>query len=187
MEKNQETKIRGLMKILIYLFVVVIFISSCGSTQDEIAATQDDKDSLVCIMPEPPRIGRAMWLIGEWENTEDGATMFESWVLTDDSLLTGLSFTIDNGDTVQYETVELIQRGTDLYYIPTVSDQNDEEPVEFLLTVFTDSTLIFENPDHDFPQRIAYTNYRGDSLLAVISGIYGGKNSFMEFPMKRIK
>lgn len=174
------------MKVIIYLSGILFLISSCGA-QEEVATTEDNKDSLVCIMPEPPRIGRASWLIGEWENNFDGARMFEGWVMTSDSLMTGLSYTIENGDTVAYETISLVQRGVDLFYIPTVSDQNNQEPVEFLLTAFSDSTLVFENPNHDFPQKISYINYGGDSLLAEISGIYEEEPASIQFPMKRIK
>jgi len=174
------------MKTIIY-FSTLLFLVSCGSTQEEIAASQDEMDSLICIMPEPARIQRAMWLIGEWENNFDGGKMFESWILEGDSLMTGLSYTIDNGDTVQYETVQLRQRGIDLFYIPTVNDQNEGEPVEFKLTIFTDSKLVFENPTHDFPQKISYINYSGDSLLAEISGIYEEEPAAIKFPLKRIK
>jgi len=174
------------MKTIIY-FSTLLFLLACGSTQEEIAATQDENDSLVCIMPEPARIQRAMWLIGEWENNFEGGRSFEGWVMESDSLLSGLSYTIDNGDTVQYETVQLVQRGIDLFYIPTVSDQNESQPVEFKLTIFTDSTLVFENPEHDFPQKISYINYRGDSLLAEISGMFEDEPAAIKFPLKRIK
>jgi len=174
------------MKTILF-FSTLLFLVSCGSTQDEIAATQNDKDSLICIMPEPLRIQCATWLIGEWENNFEGGKMFESWILEVDSLMTGLSYTIDNGDTVQYETVQLRQRGIDLFYIPIVNDQNEGEPVEFKLTIYTDSTLVFENPTHDFPQKISYLNYSGDSLLAEISGMFEGEPAAIKFPMKRIK
>ena len=175
------------MKSTIYLTGLVFLVLSCGSAVEENLATQDGQDSLICIMPEPPRIGRATWLIGEWENNYEGGRMFESWEFAGDSLMSGLSYTIENGDTVAFETISLRQRGIDLFYIPTVNNQNEGEVVEFKLTIFTDSTLVFENPNHDFPQKISYINYGGDSLLAEISGIYEDEPAAIQFPMKRIK
>jgi hypothetical protein len=47
--------------------------------------------------------------------------------------------------------------------------------------------LVFENPKHDYPKKITYTQITEDSLEAEISGILEGKASSEKFSMKKIK
>lgn len=49
----------------------------------------------------------------------------------------------------------------------------------------TDSSVVFENAEHDFPQRIGYRRVGGDSLVAWIEGTAGGKARRVEFPYRR--
>lgn len=171
-----------------YFFVLIttIFFASCRNQAEEVTGTSNT-DSIECIIPAPPVIERATWLIGEWADVFDEGKIIETWERTGDSTLSGKSYTIISGDTVFSESIVLQQRGEDLFYMPAVSDQNEGKPVEFKLTIFTDSTLVFENPEHNFPQKISYINYGGDSLLAEISGLREGKVASEKFPMKRVK
>jgi hypothetical protein len=41
-------------------------------------------------------------------------------------------------------------------------------PVAFPLVSVTDDTVVFENPDHDFPQRITYQRNGDDSVTATV-------------------
>lgn len=88
-------------------------------------------------------------------------------------------------DTVSAEVVNLEMRGGKLLYVPTVRDQNSGQPITFTETTVTEKEMIFENPAHDFPQRITYTRITPDSIVAVISGMQGEKS--VQFPMRRVK
>jgi len=44
---------------------------------------------------------------------------------------------------------------------------------------------VFENPQHDFPQRISYKLNPDGTLLAAIDGTKAGKIRRVEFPYKR--
>jgi hypothetical protein len=46
---------------------------------------------------------------------------------------------------------------------------------------------VFENPQHDFPQRIIYRLEKDGSLAAAIEGMSKGKLKRIDFPMKRAK
>jgi len=48
-----------------------------------------------------------------------------------------------------------------------------------------DREVIFENPDHDFPQRIIYRLLSDEDLLGRIEGTINGKARAVDFPMKR--
>ena len=90
-------------------------------------------------------------------------------------------------DTVSSESISLEERSKELFYIPTVKNQNEGKSIIFTLTSLATNQLIFENPTHDFPQKITYTQVTHDSLVAVISGVVNGKEVFQNFPMARTK
>lgn len=85
------------------------------------------------------------------------------------------------------ETVQLKQEGNNLYYIPTVRNQNDGKPVSFKAYTITDYKMVFGNPEHDFPQSVSYTKVNADSLVAEISGVKNGNVRHQTFPMIRLK
>jgi hypothetical protein len=74
-----------------------------------------------------------------------------------------------------------------LSYSATVKGQNSDKPVTFKLTNSTEKQLVFENPKHDYPKKIIYTQINEDSLVAEISGILEGKATSEKFSMKKTK
>lgn len=46
---------------------------------------------------------------------------------------------------------------------------------------------VFENPNHDFPQRIIYRLVTVDSLVARIEGRIDGKERSSDFPYRRAR
>jgi len=142
--------------------------------------------------PDPsPRtytqLQKAAWLAGTWENATPEGTLTESWSWQNDSVMSGASYFINGKDTFSSETIRLEQSGTEVYYIPTVKDQNAGKPVKFRLTSSTDKMLVFENPEHDFPKKITYNHVNDSSLVAEISGTVNGELHAEQFPMWRKK
>ena len=125
---------------------------------------------------------KAIWFLGRWENKTPEGTFSEEWKIGNDSLYIGESYFINNNDTLFAETVRLEQRKNDLFYIVSVPNQNEKQPVAFKLTSSTSDYLVFENPEHDFPKKITYKLVTNDSLYAEISG--NGKSQ--GFPFKKI-
>ena len=58
-------------------------------------------------------------------------------------------------------------------------------PTRFAATVISDTLAVFENPAHDFPQRIAYVRVHADSVVARISAAKDGRERGMAIPMGR--
>lgn len=133
------------------------------------------------------KLAIASWLIGAWQNNSNQEISTEIWKRNNDSTLSAISYTTKGSDTIFFETIILQQNGKDLFYIPTVKNQNNNKPVSFTLTTYTPNQVIFENAAHDFPQKISYTMVSNDSLLAEISGIINGKINSEKFPMTRVK
>ncbi|WP_281323545.1 DUF6265 family protein [Flavobacterium aestivum] len=130
-------------------------------------------------------IKKSNWLLGEWENKVDEGVLSENWKRLNDSTFQAESFFIKENDTLHSETITLQQKGEELFYIATVKGQNNDKPVTFNMTSSTDKKLVFENPKHDYPQKITYTQISKDSLVAEISGIQLGKPSSEKFGMKK--
>ena len=128
------------------------------------------------------------WLVGNWKMNLPKGSIVESWKRSNDSTLQGKSYFIKlNGDSIHQETVQLIYRNGTTYYIPTVNGQNNNQPVFFKLTSYKNNTLIFENPLHDFPQKIIYTLESENKLNASIEGVSKEKFKKENYLMDRIK
>lgn len=127
----------------------------------------------------------AKWLLGKWENQTPRGKMVEEWIKMNDSTYNGKSYMITATDSVPLESVVLKKEGIDFYYIPTVKGQNNEQPVKFRLTSGAAGSMVFENPAHDFPQKITYTMESEKSLVAEISGVVNRQNRARKFPMKK--
>ncbi len=126
------------------------------------------------------------WLVGEWENKMPEGVLTETWVAYNDSTFLGRTVFIKEKDTLHYEEIVLTQKGETLLYIPTIKGQNDDKPVEFKMTESkTENEFAFENPKHDYPQKIVYKKVSDTNLVATISGKQQGKPSSESFPMAK--
>lgn len=134
---------------------------------------------------EKDKIKSANWLLGKWETKTANGNLSESWKKSNDSTFLGESFFIKGNDTLHFETIILQERGEELFYSTTVKGQNNNKAVTFKVSNETENQLVFENPKHDYPQKITYNLIKKDSLLAVISGVQLGKVSSEEFGMKK--
>ena len=152
------------------LIAIVSFIILCAWTTKE---TNDIK--------------KGEWLIGTWENRTPKGSIYETWSKTSDNELSGKSYIVKEKDTIVFETIRLVQEQEGLFYIPTVKNQNNSLPVRFATKTISETQLIFENPQHNFPQIISYTKISTDSLVAEISGTKNGQERKQTFPMKRVK
>jgi len=130
-------------------------------------------------------IEQVEWLLGSWENRIPQGTTIESWQKLNDTSLTATSFLVTKTDSVLIGKIKIVQKNNNLFYIPSVVNQNEGKAIEFELTKATLNSMTFENSEHDFPQKISYTKINNDSLVAVIYGISDGKEKSIQFPMKR--
>ncbi len=131
---------------------------------------------------------KANWMLGEWEKTDSLGTLREIWERLDDSTYIGLSYYIQNKkDTLHNEQVELMQNGEHLIYSATIKGENNDSPIPFQMTKDEDSLLVFENPKHEYPQKIQYKLKKNGSLVATVSGKQNGKNSAENYPMNKVK
>ena len=106
------------------------------------------------------------WMSGHWQ-TADGATE-EDWSAPRAGMMLGTSRTIQSGVARDYEFLR-IQAGADGVPVYWASP-NGAPPVGFRLTRAGPGSATFDNPGHDYPQRIVYRR-DGEALVATISAI----------------
>lgn len=170
------------MKKFVAIALLIVFgMSSCGdNNQEKVGVDSVTKE------PSYDIIAKYEWLAGTWQNTSTEGVATEKWEIASDSVYMGRSYFVVGNDTVSSEKLSLEQKGRELFYVPTVKDQNNNKAVYFKMTSSTESQVIFENPEHDFPQKITYSRVAADSMVAEISGVVEGKPQMQQFPMRRI-
>lgn len=125
------------------------------------------------------------WIVGTWKINNGSTQIIEQWQQSNDSTFSGKSYLIkNNNDTIPQETIELAYRNGNWFYIPTVNNQNNRQPVSFELIFIRGTEFICENAAHDFPQRIAYRRIN-NQLFASIEGSKNGKYSKQNFDFKQ--
>lgn len=120
------------------------------------------------------------WLAGCWELTRGNRHVTEQWTRADGGTMLGLSRTISNGRTVEYEFIVIRESGGQLEYVAKPSRQ--PEAVFTSVRIAADE-VIFENLQHDFPTRIHY-RLRPEGLHATIEGTVKGSRRAIEFPFR---
>lgn len=96
----------------------------------------------------------------------------------------GMSRNLKQGRAVFSEFMRIETRGEDVYYIARIGDSK-QTPTPFKLIRLEGQEAVFENPEHDFPQRIIYRATEG-GLFARIEGKDKGKDRSEDYPMKSV-
>ena len=98
-------------------------------------------------------------------------------------VMLGMSRTVVRDTTRETESLRLAMREGKLTYTALPSRQAE---THFAATVVSDTLLVFENLQHDFPQRILYRRRGADSVIARIEGPRGGQTRGIDFPFRRV-
>lgn len=160
--------------------ITFLLLASCGKKTETTESIIKPEKVLM--------LHHAEWLLGNWGSTSPEGKWVENWQKVNDTVFNGESyFIVNDKDTVFGETVVLRQVNNRVSYTVSVPKQNDEKPVRFDMTGMTAKEMVFENPAHDYPTKIVYTEPVKDSLVATIYGKKNGKDKSETFKMKRIK
>ena len=125
------------------------------------------------------------WISGDWQ-TPSGqkAQIEEHWTAPAGASMMGLSRTVAQGKTVEFEYLRIEQRADGIYYVAHPKARCPG--TDFKLTSLTGKEAVFENPEHDFPKRIIYRKSADGSLVASIDGGPGTKTLLFSFrPMSK--
>lgn len=112
------------------------------------------------------------WLAGDWVREADGRWTEESWTAPRGGVMLGHSRS-GRGDALREFEFLRIVAGAD--GVPAyIAQPGGRAPVAFALVRRDGTSVTFENPAHDYPQRIHYVR-DGDALTATIALIDGSR------------
>ena len=125
------------------------------------------------------------WLAGCWElsRPEKGLLITEQWMKPMGGMMIGAGRTVKNGRVADYEYLRIVEDTDGIYYVAKPTGNKDE--TKFKLIKSSRGELMFENPAHDFPQRVTY-RLNGERLDARIEGTINGKSRGTDFPYTRV-
>ncbi len=109
---------------------------------------------------------------GNWTNIDGEKWSEENWLSPRGNMMLGNSWS-GQGDAVGFWEQMRIEREADGNVV-FWAVAGDQKPIRFVAKRNDKQSITFENPAHDYPQRIRYWR-AGNKLLAEISLIDGSK------------
>jgi hypothetical protein len=133
--------------------------------------------------PPPGRIEALGWLAGCWAAAGGEPGSGEQWTRPAGGTMLGTARTVVAGETVGREFLEIRETlAGDLLYLASPAGQ---KTTWFRLLPGEGRVAVFENREHDFPQRILYRLEDEGRLAARIEGERNGQIEAKDFPLRR--
>jgi hypothetical protein len=129
-------------------------------------------------------VARLGWIEGRWVGEQDGVSMEELWTAPRGGALLGLHSDVKAGRLVSWEFLRIADSGEGLTYF---ASPRSAPPTPFKLVEIAERRAVFENRQHDFPQRILYWLDTQGALHARIEGPQGGKTVSLEWVWTRVR
>ena len=140
---------------MIRLATVLLFVTTSVTAQGAKAAIAD-----------------LSWMAGSWTGESRGIQMEEHWTAPKGNSMVGIHRDTGKGRTLLFEFLRIEQQGDQIVYLSMPNGRSPATP--FPLKEVSSTRVVFENPAHDFPQRIIYWK-DGNDLRARIEGTQKGK------------
>jgi predicted enzyme related to lactoylglutathione lyase len=133
-------------------------------------------------LPEPleATIDDLAWLAGAWDGIRGKSSIEEHWSPPRGGAMLGVSRTVrrETDQMRAFEYLRIVERDGGLVY---VAQPNGRSATEYVLTELGPTRAVFDNPRHDFPQRITYERSAEGDLTASIGFVNGGRPRQFEF------
>lgn len=141
--------------------------------------------SLCSAQTAKPTLNDLSWLAGCWEANLRGREVNEQWMKPGGGIMLGMARTVSQGKAGEFEFTQIREdKDGSIYYVGKPSGQAE---ASFKLIKLQNKEAIFENPQHDFPQRIIYRLQPDGSLFARVEATVKGQLRGIDYPYKRAK
>jgi hypothetical protein len=131
---------------------------------------------------------KVSWLTGCWGGDMKGGSVYEEcWTRPFANFMQGSGRMIKGDKILMREHITIEKEGDDLVmYVLNYGAKMkaEQDPTPFKLTKSSATELVFENPKHDYPQRIIYKKDTNGDITAFIEMLDGTKP--MKFPMNNL-
>jgi hypothetical protein len=118
------------------------------------------------------KLGGLSWLAGSWISQEGDVVVEEQWTQPRGGTMFGVNRTVHGNETAFFEYLCIQYTQDGIFYM--ASPKGRQPPTPFKLVRSDDKSVTFENPEHDFPQRIMYRR-EGDKMHARVEGMRNGQ------------
>jgi hypothetical protein len=136
--------------------------------------------SLALAQAPAPRASSLEWMAGPWIH-EGRGTVAETWLGPRNGVLVAANLTAFASGRTTFEFLRIAETEGGLSYFASPGGRT---PVEFKLREIGERRVSFENPGHDFPQRILYWR-EGEDLVARIEGTINGAPRHQEWRFRK--
>jgi hypothetical protein len=137
--------------------------------------------------PDPPGVPsmtELSWMAGCLELRSGDRIVEEHRMGLRGGSMLGMSRTTTSKGLVEYELTLIHERAGQIVFEARPSGQ---PPAVFTARVAGPDSVVFEAPDHDYPQIVGYRLAGADSVVAWIDGNSRGKSRRVEFPYRRVR
>jgi hypothetical protein len=124
------------------------------------------------------------WLAGCWNSEGADPGSGEQWMPIAGGTLLGMARTVRGGKTVAYEFMRIANAADGK--LAFFAQPSGKAPAAFPLLRLGANEVAFENPEHEFPQRVIYRLESAARLRASIEGVRNGTPRSIDFPMVRV-
>ncbi|HEY7508805.1 MAG TPA: DUF6265 family protein [Vicinamibacteria bacterium] len=122
-------------------------------------------------------IERLSWMAGGWASRDGEEWTEEHWLAPRGGTMLGLHRDVRGRRTTGFEFLRIEARPEGLVYL---ASPGGRPATTFRAIEVSHERVVFENKEHDFPQRILYWRSPG-ALHARIEGVENGKPASMEW------
>lgn len=121
------------------------------------------------------------WMSGCWAFTAGDLVVEEAWLGPRAGLMMGVSRSVRGDRVVATERIEIAADSAGVVFRAWPSGQT---PAQFRATSVSETEAVFEDPAHDFPQRIAYRRTPDGEGIDARVEMLDGSNGY-DFPYRR--
>ena len=122
-----------------------------------------------------------VFLQGTWKIEHE--ERYEHWDLLNTKSMKGLAYTMQHGQMKISEYLEISTKKGDIIYTATLPNQNNGVGIDFKM-INEGNSIVFENPEHDFPKKIIYQRLSDSTLTVQVSD---GKEKQYSYTMEKQK
>ena len=124
-------------------------------------------------------LDRLAWMVNHWQKTEGAASSEEHWIAARGGMMLGVNRSVNQQGKASFEFLRIQLSDDDqLSYYASPSGRGE---TEFPAVEVGEQRVVFENPAHDFPQRITYWLDEQGHLNARIEGKTNGQSASMQW------
>ncbi|HWN19799.1 MAG TPA: DUF6265 family protein [Gemmatimonadales bacterium] len=133
--------------------------------------------------PPGPSVKNLRWLAGCLELRAGDRLVEEYRMDLRAGSMLGMGRTTTSKGLMEYELTLIREKEGKIHFEAHPSGQ---AAAVFTATSANTDSVIFEAPEHDYPQIVGYRRLGRDSVIAWIDGEQGGKRRRIEFPYRRV-